>query len=308
MSAKSGRVAAIAAALLCIVNADAIRAQRAEDDPAIELRRDLVTFTVTVRDRAGRCIWGLERPDFEVYDGKVKQDIAFFSDEDMPLNVGVVFDVSGSMVTKMDAAKRALNGLLERSHPDDDIFLIGVSDRVSLVRDFAPSSPTIANSLTFAAGHGRTALFDAVYAAVEKAKTGRHEKRAVLVISDGQDNNSRYTYAELRGLLRESDVAVYAIGIIDPAEGEYAYYGQAVLEGLARPTGGIAYFPADSEGLFDVCAHIALELRHQYSIGYYPTTDIRDGRWHKIKVKVDPPPGLPRLAVRSKEGYFGLKR
>src|SRR5262249_31491020 len=152
-------------------------------------------------------------------------------------------------------ARHALAGMLERSHPDDDIFVMGVSDRVSLVHDFTPNAPTIANSLTIATGRGRTALFDAVYAAVQKARTGRHEKRALIIISDGQDNNSRYTYSEVRELLRESDVAVYAIGIIDTAEGDFAYYGQAILEGLASPTGGIAYFPMDEEGLFDVCTH-----------------------------------------------------
>jgi Ca-activated chloride channel family protein len=198
--------------------------------------------------------------------------------------------------------------MLERSHPDDDIFVMGVSDRVALVHDFTTNSPTIANSLSLERGKGRTALYDAVYAAVEKARTGRHEKRALIIISDGQDNNSRYSYSEVRELLRECDVAVYAIGIIDPAEGDYAYYGQAVLEGLSSPTGGIAYFPADSAGQFDVCSHIALELRHQYSIGYYPADDGRAGAWHRIKVKIRGPAKGPKLSALHRDGYFGGRR
>jgi Ca-activated chloride channel family protein len=296
----------MAAIALWFSSASAARAQQPDGD--IQLRRDLVTFTVTVRDRMGRCVWGLDKPNFEVYDGKVKQEVTFFSDEDMPLNIGIIFDVSGSMITKMDAAKHALAEMLERSHPDDDIFVMSVADQVSLVHDFTPNAPTIANSLSLATGKGRTALFDAVYAAVLKARMGRHEKRALIIISDGQDNNSRYSYAELRELLRESDVAVYSIGIIDPAEGEFALYGQAVLEGLSSPTGGIAYFPMDSEGLFDVCTHIALELRHQYSIGFYPTGDGRGESWHKLRVKIKGPPNAPKLSALHRAGYFGATR
>jgi Ca-activated chloride channel family protein len=281
----------------------------APPDDRIILDRDLVTVSVTVSDPYGRFVTGLEKSHFEIYDDKIKQEIAFFSDADNPLTLGVVYDVSGSMTTKMSRSIHALRRFVETSHTEDEYFLVTFNHRAQLTRDFTMSGDTLINSLTLVNTDGRTALYDAAFIGIEKARQGRHDKRALLIISDGQDNNSRYTFSELRDLVREADVQLYAIGIVDLVrDHELGAYGESVLEELARSTGGRAFFPSSEEELVDVCTQIALELRHQYSIGYYPTTNIRDGRWHKIKVKVDPPPGLPRLAVRSKEGYFGLKR
>jgi Ca-activated chloride channel family protein len=281
----------------------------APPDDRIILDRDLVTVSVTVSDPYGRFVTGLEKSHFEIYDDKIKQEIAFFSDADNPLTLGVVYDVSGSMSTKLSRSIHALRRFVETSHTEDEYFLVTFNHRAQLTRDFTMSGDTLVNSLTLVNTDGRTALYDAAFIGIEKARQGRHDKRALLIISDGQDNNSRYTFSELRDLVREADVQLYAIGIVDLVrDHELGAYGESVLEELARSTGGRAFFPSSEEELVDVCTQIALELRHQYSIGYYPTTNIRDGRWHKIKVKVDPPPGLPRLAVRSKEGYFGLKR
>ena len=281
----------------------------APPDDRIILDRDLVTVSVTVSDPYGRFVTGLEKSHFEIYDDKIKQEIAFFSDADNPLTLGVVYDVSGSMSTKLSRSIHALRRFVETSHTEDEYFLVTFNHRAQLTRDFTMSGDTLVNSLTLVNTDGRTALYDAAFIGIEKARQGRHDKRALLIISDGQDNNSRYTFSELRDLVREADVQLYAIGIVDLVrDHELGAYGESVLEELARSTGGRAFFPSSEEELVDVCTQIALELRHQYSVGYYPTTNIRDGRWHKIKVKVDPPPGLPRLAVRSKEGYFGLKR
>ena len=281
----------------------------APPDDRIILDRDLVTVSVTVSDPYGRFVTGLEKSHFEIYDDKIKQEIAFFSDADNPLTLGVVYDVSGSMSTKLSRSIHALRRFVETSHTEDEYFLVTFNHRAQLTRDFTMSGDTLINSLTLVNTDGRTALYDAAFIGIEKARQGRHDKRALLIISDGQDNNSRYTFSELRDLVREADVQLYAIGIVDLVrDHELGAYGESVLEELARSTGGRAFFPSSEEELVDVCTQIALELRHQYSVGYYPTTNIRDGRWHKIKVKVDPPPGLPRLAVRSKEGYFGLKR
>ena len=281
----------------------------APPDDRIILDRDLVTVSVTVSDPYGRFVTGLEKSHFEIYDDKIKQEIAFFSDADNPLTLGVVYDVSGSMSTKLSRSIHALRRFVETSHTEDEYFLVTFNHRAQLTRDFTMSGDTLVNSLTLVNTDGRTALYDAAFIGIEKARQGRHDKRALLIISDGQDNNSRYTFSELRDLVREADVQLYAVGITDPAsERELGPYGEALLEELARSTGGRAFFPSSEEELVDVCTQIALELRHQYSVGYYPSTNIRDGRWHKIKVKVDPPPGLPRLAVRAKEGYFGIKR
>jgi Ca-activated chloride channel family protein len=275
----------------------------------LRLNRDVVTLSVTVSDPYGRFVTGLDKTHFEVYDDKIKQDISFFNDDDAPITLGIVYDVSGSMESKVSRSLHALRRFVETSHNDDEYFLVGFNQRAQLLRDFTTSGESVVNSLTLVSTDGRTALYDAAYIGVEKARQGRHQKKALLIISDGQDNNSRYTFSELRDLVREADVQLYAIGIVDLIhDSELGAYGESVLEELSRSTGGRAFFPSSEEELVDVCTQIALELRHQYSIGYYPSTDVRDGRWHKLKVKVDPPPGLPRLAVRAKEGYFGLKR
>ena len=279
------------------------------DDGPLVLDRDLVTVSVTVSDPYGRFVTGLDKSHFEIFDDKIKQEIVFFNDDDSPLTLGIVYDVSGSMTAKMSRSVHALRRFVETSHSEDEFFLVTFNHRAQLTRDFTMSGETVVNSLTLVSTDGRTALYDAAFIGIEKARQGRHDKKALLIISDGQDNNSRYTFSELRDLVRESDVQLYAIGIVDLVrDHELGAYGESVLEELARSTGGRAFFPSSEEELVDVCTQIALELRHQYSVGYYPSTNIRDGRWHKIKVKVDPPPGLPRLAVRAKEGYYGLKR
>jgi Ca-activated chloride channel family protein len=266
-----------------------------------------VTLNVTVTDARGRCVSGLSPTHFEVFDDKVKQEIAFFDSSDAPITIGVVYDISASMKKRVGRSLRALERFVEASHREDEFFLLGFNNRVTLLRDFTTNGEQIATSLTLAVPDGRTALYDAVLMGIEKAKLGRHDKRALLIISDGQDNNSRYTFSELRDVAREADVQLYAIGITDPmSESELGPYGEAIIEELVRATGGRAYFPTSDGELFDTCAQIALELRHQYTIAYYPSTDIRDGRWHRIKVKLHVPPGLPRLMLRTRDGYLGV--
>jgi len=162
--------------------------------------------------------------------------------------------------------------------------------------------------MTFVNTTGNTALYDACYLGVEKVQRGGHPKRALLLISDGQDNNSRYTFNELRRLLKESDVVLYGIGILGggDAGSSLGMEGQGILDELASVSGGKAFFPRSAAEMDDIFEQIALELRHQYSIGYKPNNFSNDGRWHKVKVKVTPPRGLPRLFVRTKEGYFAI--
>lgn len=288
------------------VGAQQVAPIRSDDD--VRLNRDIVTVHITVSDPYGRFVTGLEKSHFEIFDDKLKQEIEFFSDDDAPVTLGIVYDVSGSMTSKLQRSLHALRRFVETSHNDDEFFLVGFNQRAQLVRDFTSSGESVINSLSLVSPDGKTALYDAAYLGVEKARQGHHTKRAILVISDGQDNSSRYTFNELRTLVKEADVQLYAIGVLDVNDGTLGLAGQAILEELSRVTGGRAFFPQSEEELVDVCTQIALELRHQYSVGYYPTTNVRDGRWHKIKVKVDPPAGLPRLSVRAKEGYFGLKR
>lgn len=279
-----------------------------DQDPPFRIGTDLVSFTVTVTDAYNRLVTGLDKHHFEVFEDKVKQDISFFNDDDAPVNMGIIFDVSGSMKGKLDRARDALKAFIQTSHSDDDFFLVGFNQRANLLAEFTDGE-TLANKLTLVDPKGQTALYDAAYLGIEKVKQGRHNRHAILLISDGQDNSSRYTYGELRKLLKEAGVQIYCIGIVEMgggAGGTLDMQGQAILEEIAQVTGGKAFFPRSAAELEDATTRIALELRHQYSIGYNPTNVKRDGQWHKIKVNVKGPKGLSNLRVQHKEGYYAV--
>jgi len=267
---------------------------------------ELVPLTVTVTDRSNRLVTGLDRLNFEIYEDKVKQEISFFSDADEPVNLGIVFDVSGSMKRmKLDRARDALKAFIQTSHSDDDFFLVGANQRANLLAEFTDGA--LAKKFTLVDPGGQTALYDATYLGITKIRQGRHRRDVLLLISDGQDNSSRYTYGELRKLLKEPNVQIYCIGIVETgggAGGAFDMQGQAILEEIAQTTGGKAFFPRSSAELEDAATRIAVELRHQYSIGYSPTNMKRDGQWHKIKVNVKGPKGLSNLKVQHKEGYY----
>ena len=270
---------------------------------------DLITVTVTVTDTYGRYVSGLGKSAFTILDEKKPQEITYFSDDDAPVSVGVIFDVSGSMSgDKIKRAREALSKFIQTSHNSDEYFLIAFNSRAQLLLDKTRDGNSVLDKLTFVQTRNNTALYDACYLGVEKVQRGTHPKRALLLISDGQDNNSRYTFKELRRLLKESDVTLYGVGILSggDAGSSLGMEGQGILDELANISGGKAFFPRSNAEMDDIFEQIALELRHQYSIGYKPDNFANDGKWHKIKVKVTPPRGLPRLFVRSKEGYYAI--
>ncbi|HEX8142911.1 MAG TPA: VWA domain-containing protein [Pyrinomonadaceae bacterium] len=285
------------------------RRPTAGTDEQIVINTDLITLTVTVTDAYGRYVSGLEKKHFTIFDDKVQQEIAFFSDDDAPVSVGVIFDVSGSMSgDKIRKAREALARFIQTSHNSDEYFLIGFNNRAQLLLDRTRDGNAVLNKLTFIDPKSNTALYDACYLGVEKVSRGTHPKRALLLISDGQDNDSRYTFSEVRRLLKESDVVLYSIGILgggDPGS-SLGVEGQSILDELSSVSGGKAFFPNTAPEMDEIFEKIALELRHQYSIGYRPANFTNDGKWHKIKVKVQPPRGLPRLSVRSREGYYAI--
>jgi Ca-activated chloride channel family protein len=288
------------------IQADGPRVQTADETKPVIVHTDLVTLTVTVTDTYGRFVTGLGKNAFSLTDDKSPQEITYFSDEDAPVSLGVVFDVSGSMSgDKISKAREALSKFIDTSHARDEYFLIGFNNRAQLLLDHTRNSDALLEKLTFVQTKGQTALYDATYLGVERVSRGVHPKRAILLISDGQDNSSRYTFTELRRLLKESDVIIYAIGIVDGHdESQLGYTGRAILEELAGVSGGKAFFPSTSAEMNDTFERIALELRTQYSIGFRPSNFANDGKWHKLKIKVQPPRGFPRLFVRGREGYF----
>ena len=273
----------------------------------VRIKTDLVTLTLTVTDLYGRYVSGLQKNAFTINDNNQDQEITFFSDSDAPVSVGILFDVSGSMNgDKIIKARKALSRFIATSHPSDEYFLIAFSSRAQLLLDRTRDGEAVLDKLTLVRPHDNTALYDAVYLGIERVTRGSHNKRALLIISDGQDNSSRYNFGEVRRLLKESDVVAYSVGIVDKGESASALgmQGQAFLDEISSVTGGKSFYPQTDVEMDEIFERIALELRHQYSIGYIPKDFQPDGKWRKIKVKVKPPRGLPRLNVRGREGYY----
>jgi Ca-activated chloride channel family protein len=281
--------------------------QATEEQGKISIKTDLVTLTLTVTDIYGRYVSGLTKNAFSVIDNGEEQEITFFSDTDSPVSLGILFDVSDSMSgSKIVKARKALEKFINTSHPNDEYFLIAFNSRAQLLLDRTRDGEAVLQKLTLVQPRNNTALYDACYLGIEKVTRGTHQKKAMLIISDGQDNASRYNFGEVRRLMKESDVVVYAVGIMDgrDAGSTEGMQGQAFLDELTSVTGGKAFYPQTDVEMDEIFERIALELRHQYSIGYTPKDFQPDGKYHKVKVKVKPPRGLPRLTVRNREGYY----
>lgn len=298
---------------LCVFALPAAAQDAAPTPPEVDpsrpevIKTDLVTLTLTVTDLYGRYVSGLTKNAFTVFDNNKEQEITYFSDSDAPVSVGVLFDVSGSMSgEKIAKARTALSRFINSSHPNDEYFLIAFNSRAQLLLDRTRDGEAVLQKLTLVSPKQNTALYDAVYLGLERVTRGAHQKKALLIISDGQDNNSRYNFNEVRRLMKESDVVTYAVGILDRGDSSSSLgmQGQAFLDELASVTGGKSFYPHTAIEMDEIFERIALELRHQYSIGYTPHDFQPDGKWRKVRVKVKPPRGLPRLTVRSREGYY----
>ncbi len=278
-----------------------------EPDERIRVKTDLVSLTLTVTDPYGRYVSGLAKGAFTIFDNNQEQEITYFSDADAPVSIGIIFDVSGSMSgEKIGKARKALERFIGTSHPSDEYFLIAFNNRAQLLMDRTRDGEAVLRNLTLVKPKENTALYDAVYLGAERVTRGTHQKKAMLIISDGQDNSSRYNFGEVRRLIKESDVVTYAVGIMDRGDSGNALglQGQAFLDELSSVTGGKAFYPQTDIEMDEIFERIALELRNQYSIGYIPKDFQPDGKWRKVKVKIKPPRGLPRLTVRSREGYY----
>lgn len=271
----------------------------------IRVETDLVLVPVTVTDPMNRLVTGLEQQDFRVYENNRRQKIRSFTCEDAPVSIGIIFDLSGSMASKLVRAKASILQFIKTSNPQDEYFVIGFNNRPELIEDFTSSVDDIeARLATVQAGH-RTALLDAIYYGLVKMREAKHDRRALLIVSDGGDNNSRFTMGELRAKVRESDVQIYAMGIFDPyAPTPEEQMGPELLETICNESGGRMFQVDDVDELSDIAEKISTELRNQYVIGYRPSNLRHDGKWRKLKVKVDPPPGLPPLSVYARTGYY----
>jgi Ca-activated chloride channel family protein len=266
---------------------------------------DLVLVPVTITDPMNRLVTGLEKENFQLFEGSAGQEIKTFSSEDAPVSLGVIFDSSGSMSSKMDRAKDAVVEFFKTANPQDEFFMITFSDEPEVVSDFTSSVDEIQGKLVFTVPRKRTALLDAIYMGVTKMRQAKYAKKALLIISDGGDNHSRYTEGEIRALVKEADVMVYAIGIYDRYfQTQEERLGPELLGQVAELSGGRAFTVENPNDLADVATKIGIELRNQYVLGYRPHNGSRDGKWRKIKVKLLPPKGLPPLRVYARTGYY----
>jgi Ca-activated chloride channel family protein len=266
---------------------------------------DMVLVPVTITDPLNRLVTGLDRENFNLFEGKDLQEIKTFSSEDAPVSIGVIFDMSGSMGGKIDRAREAVVEFFKTANPQDEFFMITFSDKPEEIADFTSSVDDIQGRLIYSVPKGRTALLDAIYLGVTKMRQAKYPKKALLIISDGGDNHSRYTESEIKSMVKEADILIYAIGIYDhyfPTQEERL--GPELLSSVTELTGGRAFTIDNPNDLADVSTKIGIELRNQYVIGYRPKNPVRDGKWRKIKVKISPPKGLPPLKVYAKTGYY----
>jgi Ca-activated chloride channel homolog len=286
------------------VEADLYPGLRTHTRP-IRVDVDLVLVPVTITDPMNRLVTGLEKENFIVLDNGEKQAIQHFSSEDAPISLGVIFDTSGSMSNKIEKARGAVVEFFKTANPEDEFFVIAFNDKPTLISDFTNSVEAVQGQLLYAAPKGRTALLDAIYLGIAKMRQAKQQRKALLILSDGGDNRSRYTENEIKAMVKEADVQIYAIGIFDrnPRSDEERY-GPQLLAEVTDVTGGRTYTVDNPNELSEVATRIGVELRHQYVLGYRPSKPARDGKWRKVRVKLNAPKGLPQLTVYAKTGYY----
>jgi Ca-activated chloride channel family protein len=258
-------------------------------DQTLQIDVDLVMVPVTVTNERNRPVTGLRQEHFQVFEDRIEQEIVSFGAEDIPISIGIIFDVSGSMGDQIGLARQASASFLQHGTPDDEVFLVLFNAEAEIVQDFTNDINSIQRFLLFKETGGMTAMYDAVYLGLEKVQEGINPKKALLLVTDGLDNRSRYRLSNVREFIRESEVQLYSIG---------------GARTLAEETGGRAFFPRRMSELADISRSISIELKNQYVIGYESTNETTDGEWRDIDVRLDPPTGAPRLISRARRGYY----
>jgi Ca-activated chloride channel family protein len=301
-------------ALFAIFVASAVVALAQSDthsSPAFRSDTTLVLVPVSVTDPSNRYVLGLEKQDFHLSEDDIPQTISFFSNEDAPLSIGLLVDTSGSMGAKMDTSRHAVVEFLKTLNAPDEAFLVEFSDRAELAVGLTNDAHSIEDKLTAVTSGGLTALLDAVHTGLQEMKHAKNPRKALLIISDGGDNNSRFTARQIEDLVREADVQIYAMGVFEPVLtfglGKTAaeeLNGPKLLSEIADQTGGRALAASHLRDLPSIAERIGIELRNQYVLAYSPANKNRDGKYRKVQVKLDQPKGLPALKARWRLGYY----
>jgi Ca-activated chloride channel family protein len=256
---------------------------------------DLVMVSVAVTDNNNKFVTDLKADNFQIFEDKVEQKIQYFSSELAPASLGIIFDISHSMEKKLDFAREAVAKFLETGTPEDEYFLVEFSNRANIAEGFTSDIKRLRDRLAFRPAQGATALYDGIYLGLAELKRGQNPKKALLLITDGEDNHSRYSRGDIREFIREADAQIYVIDL-----------GRALLGDIAEMTGGHSYHGGVMD-LSDICEKIALELKSQYVIGYESTNTSKDGKYRKLRLRVTPPAGMGKLGVRTRDGYYAPK-
>jgi VWFA-related protein len=276
--------------------------------PHFNVDTTLVLIPTTVTDPLNRYVLGLEKQDFQLSEDGAPQTITNLSGEDVPLSVALVFDRSSSMADKLRVSRRAVLQFLKTMNAQDEACLIEFGDRAELAAGFTTHAQDLEAKLMAVQPQGLTALFDAAELALREMKKARNPRKAILIISDGGDNNSRYKASEIQALVREADVQVYAMGVFEPSIllglTKEEISGPRLLAELAEQTGGRAFSASDPNDLPSVAARIGIELRNQYVLAYSPKNQGKDGKYRKVEVTVAKPAGIPNIKVRWRLGYY----
>ena len=278
---------------------------KTQDPFQISVNVDLVVLNATVRDSKGRCAPDLREQDFAVYEDGVRQSIRLFRHEDIPVTVGLVVDHSSSMRPKLRDVIAAARTFVESSSPDDEMFVVNFNEKVTLgLPDFLPLTnrpEDLTSAIANAPARGMTALYDAIFEARNRLRTGTREKKVLIVISDGGDNASKHTLAEVLKMAAQSTALIYTIGIFGE---EDADRNPGVLRRLAAETGGDAFFPKEFNEAVAICERIARDIRHQYTIGYHSAGKAQPGAYRTIRVTTGAAAGSGKLFVRARAGYI----
>jgi Ca-activated chloride channel family protein len=267
---------------------------------------DLVLVPVTVVDAMSRPVIDLPQQNFSLLEAGIPQQIRYFSHEDAPISVALILDFSGSMRDKIEFVHQAVDEFFQNANPEDDYYVITVSDKPTLVADASQSTNTILAHLAAIEPKGMTALYDSIYLGLNKLRSSRYQRRAMVIVSDGGDNRSRYTLKEIKSVLAESDVLTYSIGIFDDIpiplfKSIEERWGRKWLDDVTRVSGGRNIPADDRRQIPQIAGLISREMRSQYVLGYHPADGNKDGKWRKISVKLVENPF--QMHVHFKEGY-----
>jgi Ca-activated chloride channel family protein len=281
-------------------------AGKSQSGSKISVDVNLVVLHTTVLDDRGKFAEGLAQDNFRVFEDKVEQKLSVFKREDIPVSMGLVIDNSGSMRDKRPRVNEAALTLVQNSNPQDEAIVVNFNDDfyLDLDKDFSSSIPELKEALERIDARGSTALYDAIIGSLDHLKKGVKEKKVLLIVTDGEDNTSRSSLEKTIREIQKTDTVIYTIGLLSQESKRSAKTAKKALVEIANASGGVAYFPENIEDVHSICEQVAHDIRHQYTLGYYPSNSARDGSFRSVHVDVIPPRGKGKLVARTRNGYY----